>query len=407
MPGLATRCAVTVGRAPAPGCSAVPDLRIADNFPLELAPPTLQPSKFVGPAPAPRLTAPDTGAFDPNLKLPTVHEWNLNIQKQLPYGMVAQVGYIGKRGLRLLRAYDLNQAKTDHDGLLDSFMLAQANLAKGCRPDGTGCPAGITGQPIGILNTIFPGTSGINSSTSITDLQRNAFANLLQRVDQTDIVAKGFPANFFRPNPQFSQIFYIDSGGNSYYHALQVQLRRQFEKGLTYGLAYTLGKSIDDMSVDPVGASSGGGLSTTNSRTPTDIRNWRLDRSRSDFDNRHVLVTYALWDIPVGKDVFDKNLNCLRPRGYEVLFGQSSGPVPPLDPQVLNQKGSLFLTRPTLAHYTRTRQELLDRANDLFNWIAAGKLKVRIGRTYPLDQAAAAQEALRGRQTTGKVVLIP
>ncbi|HEU4387897.1 MAG TPA: TonB-dependent receptor, partial [Blastocatellia bacterium] len=301
VPGLATQCATTVGRAPAAGCASVPDLRIAEGFPGQLPPPTLLPSAFTGPAPAPRLTAPDTGAFDPQLKLATVHEWNLNVQKQLPWKMLAQVGYIGKRGLRLLRAYDLNQIKVNHDGLLESFVLAQTNLAKGCRPDGTGCPAGVTGLPIGILNTLFPGASGINSATSQTDLQRNAFANLLQRIDQTDIVSKGFPANFFRPNPQFSQIFYVDSGGNSYYHALQVQLRRQFEKGLTYGLAYTLSKSIDDMSVDPVGAASGGGLSTTNSRTPTDITNWRLDRGPSDFDNAHVFVSYALWDVPVGK----------------------------------------------------------------------------------------------------------
>lgn len=302
VPGLATQCAVTVGRTPTEGCASVPDLRISEGFPLELSPPTFLPTRFTSPNPAPRLTAPDTGTFDQNLKLPTVHEWNLNIQHQLPWGMLAQVGYVGKRGTRLLRAYDLNQIKTDHSGLLDSFLLAQANLAKGCRPDGTGCPTGETGQSIGILNTLFPGTSGINSGTSITDLQRNAFANLLQRIDQTDIVAKGFPANFFRPNPQFTQIFYIDSGGNSYYHALQAQLRRQFQSGLTYGMAYTLSKSIDDMSVDPVGAASGGGLSTTNSRTPTDIRNWRLDRGLSDFDNRHVLVAYGLWDLPLGRD---------------------------------------------------------------------------------------------------------
>jgi hypothetical protein len=302
VPGLGTQCRVTVGQAPAAGCQSVPDLRINEGFPLELPPPTSQPSSFTGPPPAPRLTAPDIGVFDQNLKLPTVHEWTLNLQRQLPWNFVAQVGYVGKRGTRLLRAYDLNQIKTDQPGLLDSFLAAQQNLAKGCRPDGTGCPAGVTGQPIGILNVLFPGSSGINSGTSITDLQRNAYANLLQRVDQTNITAKGFPADYFRPNPQFTQIFYIDSGGNSYYHALQVQLRRQQTAGLTYGLAYTLGKSIDDMSVDPVGASSGGGLSTTNSRTPTDIRNWRLDRARSDFDNRHVLVTYGLWDIPVGKD---------------------------------------------------------------------------------------------------------
>jgi NADPH:quinone reductase len=120
-------------------------------------------------------------------------------------------------------------------------------------------------------------------------------------------------------------------------------------------------------------------------------------------DGRGVNVVYD----GVGREVFDKNLNCLVPRGYEVLFGQSSGPVPPLDPQVLNAKGSLFLTRPTLGHYTLTREELLGRASDLFGWIDQGKLKVRIGRTYPLDQAAQAHVDLNGRKTTGKVLLEP
>ena len=90
----------------------------------------------------------------------------------------------------------------------------------------------------------------------------------------------------------------------------------------------------------------------------------------------------------VGKTTFDKSLNCLRPRGYMVLFGQSSGPVPPLDPQVLNRQGSLFLTRPTLAHYTATREELLSRTSDLFGWVAAGELKVTIDTTFPLAKTA-------------------
>jgi len=109
----------------------------------------------------------------------------------------------------------------------------------------------------------------------------------------------------------------------------------------------------------------------------------------------------------VGKTTFDKSLNCLRRRGYMVLFGQSSGPVPPLDPQVLNAKGSLFLTRPTLAHYAATREELLSRTNDLFSWIAASELKVTIDTTFPLAQAAEAHRYLEGRQTKGKVLLIP
>ena len=109
----------------------------------------------------------------------------------------------------------------------------------------------------------------------------------------------------------------------------------------------------------------------------------------------------------VGATTFDKSLNCLRPRGYLVLFGQSSGPVPPVDPAVLFAKGSLFLTRPSLAHYAMTREETLARTAALFDWIGTGDLKLRIGHTYPLHEAAEAHQALAGRQTTGKVLLIP
>lgn len=109
----------------------------------------------------------------------------------------------------------------------------------------------------------------------------------------------------------------------------------------------------------------------------------------------------------VGKDTFDRSLDCLRPRGYMILFGQSSGPVPPLDPQVLNRKGSLFLTRPYLSHYLLDRNELLWRARDVFRAIEDGDLKVRIDRTLPLSEAAAAHRALESRETSGKVLLIP
>jgi NADPH2:quinone reductase len=109
----------------------------------------------------------------------------------------------------------------------------------------------------------------------------------------------------------------------------------------------------------------------------------------------------------VGKDTFDKSLNCLARRGYLVLFGQSSGPVPPFDPQILNAKGSLFLTRPTLVHYVAAREELLQRAGEILSWVASGELKVRIGGTYPLADAAQAHRDLQGRKTTGKLLLIP
>jgi NADPH:quinone reductase len=109
----------------------------------------------------------------------------------------------------------------------------------------------------------------------------------------------------------------------------------------------------------------------------------------------------------VGQSTFDKSLNSLRPRGLLALFGQSSGPVPPFDPNILNGKGSLYLSRPSLAHYLMTREELLWRAGDVLKWIAAGKLKLRIDRTYPLANAAAAHRDLEGRKTAGKLLLIP
>lgn len=109
----------------------------------------------------------------------------------------------------------------------------------------------------------------------------------------------------------------------------------------------------------------------------------------------------------VGKSTFAKDLNVLRPRGYLILFGGASGAVPPFDPIVLSQKGSLFLTRPTLAHYTSTREELAWRAGDIFQMITAGKLNLRIQGSYPLAEAQSAHRALEGRKTTGKILLVP
>jgi NADPH2:quinone reductase len=109
----------------------------------------------------------------------------------------------------------------------------------------------------------------------------------------------------------------------------------------------------------------------------------------------------------VGRATFNKSLNCLRRRGMLVLFGQSSGPVPPVDLTLLNPKGSLYVTRPGLAHYTSTREELLWRAGDMLRWISEGNLKVRIDRTYPLEEAQKAHLALESRQTSGKVLLLP
>ncbi len=109
----------------------------------------------------------------------------------------------------------------------------------------------------------------------------------------------------------------------------------------------------------------------------------------------------------VARTTFEKSINCLRPRGLLALFGQSSGPIEPFNPAILSQKGSLFLTRPTLVDYTATRDELLQRAGDVLGWIQSGDLNLRIDRTLPLSEATEAHRLLEGRQTKGKVLLIP
>jgi NADPH:quinone reductase len=133
--------------------------------------------------------------------------------------------------------------------------------------------------------------------------------------------------------------------------------------------------------------------------------------TKSDFEAETKRLTGskgvdAVYD-SVGKTTFDKGLNILRPRGMMVLFGGSSGAVPPFDPIVLTQKGSLFLTRPSLGNYIATREELMARSGAVFGMIADGKLKLRIEHTYPLAEAQRAHRDLEGRKTTGKLLLIP
>jgi len=133
--------------------------------------------------------------------------------------------------------------------------------------------------------------------------------------------------------------------------------------------------------------------------------------TRQDFEAETKRLTdgkgvHVIYD-GVGKTTFDKDLNLLRPRGYLVLFGASSGAVLPFDPMLLAQKGSLFLTRPTLVHHMASREDLEERSRDVFQQIADGKLKLRLEHVYKLSDAAQAHRDLEGRKTTGKLLLVP
>ncbi|HKY29697.1 MAG TPA: quinone oxidoreductase, partial [Pyrinomonadaceae bacterium] len=133
--------------------------------------------------------------------------------------------------------------------------------------------------------------------------------------------------------------------------------------------------------------------------------------TQQDFENETRRLTdgagvHVVYD-GVGKSTFEKDLNIMRPRGYVVLFGGASGPVPPFDLIKLSQKGSLFVTRPSLHHYISTREELERRSGDVMQMIISGDLKLRVHNTYPLAEAQQAHRDLEGRRTTGKLLLVP
>jgi hypothetical protein len=303
VPGLRTTCTVTVGATAPTGCASVPNTTISGGFPLSLTPPTTKPSSFLTPQLLLNGNAPSTVAFDPKMKLPTVHQWNVSLQRELPGGFVMQAAYIGRRGERLLMAYDINQISADP--ILSSFRMLQANnAATNCLPSGasrsTSQPACVAPFAASQIPLLAAGVSAINaafvdSSTVQGQLVSNAAGSLAARIENTTLAFK------LRPNQQFSKITYVDNSGDSNYHAAQFTLRRRFSSGLGLSAAYTFSKSIDDQSVDPIGTSSGGALTTTTSRSVADIRNFREERAVSDFDRTHVFTATSVWEVPVGR----------------------------------------------------------------------------------------------------------
>jgi len=310
VPGQVFSCVATVGGATTPGCASVPNVKVAE-FPSQLTPPTAKPSSQLTPSISTYNTSPAARVFDQNMKLPYVHMWNFTIQREIARGYVASVGYVGRRGTRLYRSWDMNQLNTE--SLLPSFLAMQRNTQiSGCRPDGTlanGSPCvGASAVPFiqqGIMTSAFA-----NGAASITDLSptQNALGNLGLRLEQTTTAAR------LRPNQQFRQILYLDNGADSIYHGLQTTFRKRFDNaGVLLSASYTLAKSIDNLSTDPVAASAGGGLTTTSARTPVDGRNYDNERARSDFDQRHVFNMSGIYELPFGKG--------------KSLFGNARGPL--------------------------------------------------------------------------------
>ncbi len=291
VPGLANTCTATAYGAATvtPGCSAVPTAtRLSQGFPQSLATPTIQPSAGLTPPSQLLGVAPNAVVIDPNLKTATVHQWNVTVQRELPAGFVLQVGYVANRGERLYSQVDANQINATP--ILNSFNAMETNLKSSCKPDGSGCPVGVTAVPVPLVTSGILTSAFVNSASTITDLQQNAAGNFAGRIEQNTLAAH------LRPNQQFSSIIFLSNQADSVYHSMQSTLRKRFASGLLLNVAYTYGKVIDDQSGDPVGTSY-----TPTTSTAINNNNLSLDRGRADFDQTHVVSTTWIYELPFGK----------------------------------------------------------------------------------------------------------
>ena len=290
LPGQAYTCtAATYGPAATPGCASAPaNVRLAQGFPTSLVAPSVQPSSFLTPPLQLFGVAPNTVVYDQNLKTATVHQWNVTLQRQFKNGFVVQAGYVANRGMRLYSQTDINQISANP--ILDSFSAMQQNVSKGCRADGSACPGGAAGAAVPLVASGIVSAAFVNSSATATDLQQNAAGNFAGRIEQTTLAAK------LRPNQQFGSIILLSNMADSVYHSLQMTARKRFDSGFLMNFAYTYGKAIDNQSGDPVGTSY-----TPTTSSAMDSRNFRLDRGRADFDQRHVFSATWIYELPFGK----------------------------------------------------------------------------------------------------------
>jgi hypothetical protein len=289
LPGLAQVCTATTYASTTVGCGTAPaNTRISQGFPGSLPPPTGTPSALLTPAPQLDGVAPPAVILDPNLKMPWIHQWNITIQRQLPGSIVVQTGYVGNRGERLLSQLDHNQINAGP--ILPSFNAMEANLAAGCKPDGSACPVTASPQTVPLVANGIVSSAFVNSSSSLTDLAQNAAGDFAGRIEQTTLAAH------LRPNQQFSSIIFVSNQADSVYHSMQTTVRRRFGNGLLFNFAWTLSKVIDDQSGSPIGTSF-----TPTTSTAIDNNNLSLDRGRADFDQRNVVSITWIYELPFGK----------------------------------------------------------------------------------------------------------
>lgn len=245
--------------------------------------------------------------FDPNFRTAMVHQFSLNIQREILPNTVLEIGYVGSRSVHLFRFVNVNQLELVENQFLNEFRNAKTNLAI-CRAT-AGCTLRFSNQglqrqvPVPIFTALFSSTgsqtaAGFSDSTNITNLDLNALGALADRMDKgqggsrAPLAAFGNDS-FFRPNPQFDVAGVGASNSSSSYNSLQAQVRANYRWGLQLAANYTFSKSIDDTSNETVGAG-------TSFDFPFDSKNINLNKARSDYDVNHVFRAYAIYDLPFG-----------------------------------------------------------------------------------------------------------
>jgi hypothetical protein len=264
------------------------------NLP-DLAPPSVKPSALTQPA---AYAAASNTVIDPNLKTPATHQWSFNIQREIAKNTVLDIAYIGRRGYHLLGAYNVNQAQIFQNGFLDAFKTIKAGgesaLVNGVLKADTRLNAGESASAM--IRRLYASNLSLNSVGALA----GALGTRLQSGQNVTALSAGQPF-FFIPFPQYSSgLNVLDSNDFSTYNALEVQLERRLQNGVSYHVGYTWAKSLDTRSFDPTLTVVGTGNSSTASSTPFDINNRRLNYAPSDFDRSHSLQFNLVYELPFG-----------------------------------------------------------------------------------------------------------
>ncbi|HEX8130473.1 MAG TPA: TonB-dependent receptor [Pyrinomonadaceae bacterium] len=277
--------------------------RLRFGLPTLTPPPNLTPNALRQPPP---FSSNSTTVIDPSLRSPKTYQWGTSLQREIGWNSVVEVNYIGRKGIGLYGAYDVNQVNVFardprfNESFLDAFNALRANASATSPLINallTGNPANNAGSTQ--FRSLFSSELTIGSVAAAADTLARRLTTGSTTVPV--IVTNGFSPFFFRPYPQFSgAVNVIDSNDYSVYNALELQLSRRYHRGLSYQVSYTLGKSMDTRSFDPALTVAGRGTTQTASNTPYNVFNRRLNYARSDFDRRHALQGYVVYDIPLG-----------------------------------------------------------------------------------------------------------